>query len=849
MNKNHKVRLPLHSRPERYRLILRPDLENFTFYGEETVYFRLLRPAREVVLHAKDLDIERAEFIRRNKSISAKIAYDTEAETVIFRFPKRLPRGNGELRLVFRGVISDKMRGFYRSRYFVGGREQYLATTQFEATDARRAFPCFDEPAVKAIFDVTIIVPKGMTAISNTVPAVVAEHEPGFEAVRFAPTPKMSTYLLAFIVGDLEFVEDKTKEGILVRVFTTPGKKEQARFALDVAKRCLSFYNDYFGIPYPLPALDLIAIPDFESAAMENWGAVTYRESAILVDPKHSSEHNKQWVAVVIAHELAHQWFGNLVTMEWWTHLWLNEGFARYMEYLTLDRLFPEWGMWDKFNQDALGSALELDALQNTHPIEVEVHHPSEINEIFDEVSYSKGAAVIRMLAEYLGPADFRNGLRHYLQKHSYANAKTEDLWLAFEHISGKPVRKIMRAWTGKPGYPLLALVEKEKSLEIRQSRFFSNPAAAKKSGDRTVWNVPLRILRGGRVRNYLMTGKALTFSKLKAGEWLKLNVGGFSLYRTDYPVKLLHLFRRPIETKDLGVSDRLNIIRDAFALAEAGKLNTREALILAQSYKNETSYSVWAEIARSLNFMEYLFRDEDFYPDYRRFCLNLFSGIARRVGWRKRPGEKHEATLLRSLALYQAGRYGNEKVIRKAQKLFYAKREIHPDLRGAVYRLAAENGGDREYCKLVSRYRAAELQEEQNRLAGALASFRQENLLRKTLQFAISRDVRPQDTPFLIAAVWRNPVGRSLAWNFVKKNWEQLVKRYGEGHMLPRLLASAEVFADRAQAEDFKAFFRKRPAPYAARSIAQALEQAQTNILWRRRDRKVVSNWLKSRM
>lgn len=847
MNKKFKVRLPVYFKPERYRLVIRPDLDNFTFYGEETIYFRLVKTTRAVVLHAKDLDIERAEFALRDRKIPARnIKYDAEAETATFFFPNKLPKGKGELHLVFRGLIGDKMRGFYRSRYAADGGEKYIVATQFEATDARRAFPCFDEPAAKAVFDVTVIIPKGYTAVSNTVPAVVAEHEPGFETVRFAPTPKMSTYLLAFIVGDLEFVEGKTKEGTLVRVFTTPGKKEQARFALGVAKRCLSFYNNYFGIPYPLPVLDLIAIPDFESAAMENWGAVTYRESAILIDPKHSSEHNKLWVAIVIAHELAHQWFGNLVTMEWWTHLWLNEGFARYMEYLTLSNLFPEWKMWDKFNQEVLGSALELDALQNTHPIEVAVHHPSEIGEIFDEISYSKGAAVIRMLAEYLGPRKFRDGLRHYLKKHNYRNAKTEDLWLALEHVSGKPVRKLMRAWTSKPGYPLLTLAERKGGLEIRQSRFFANPVAARKNRKQGIWNVPLRILRNGNLKHCLMTGKTLSLPGLKAGEWLKLNAGGFCLYRADYPAELLHLIRGLIATGKLGVSDRLNVIRDAFALAEAGKLSTREALILAAGYKNESDYPVWVEIAHPLNFMEYLWKDEDFYPDYRRFCLELFSGIARRVGWRKKPREKHEMTLLRSLALYQAGRYGDVNIIRKAQELFRGRRGIHPDLRGAVYRLVAENGGEKEHRELLRRYRAAPLAEEKNRLAGALASFKQKNLLQRTLEFSLSRDVRPQDAPFLIVAVWRNPAGRDLTWSFVKRNWKELVKNYGDGHLLSRILASAEVFASAAAAADFKRFFRKHPAPSAVRSIAQALEQAQTNVLWRKRDWKSVGDWLK---
>ena len=328
------VRLPAHVKPQRYKIMLKPDLDNFTFYGEETIYLTLEKPTKEITLHAVELDVKSVEWIHKGKeSWGGKVKYDKKAETTILTFSKNLEKGKGELKLNFKGVLNDKMRGFYRSRYVHEGSNKHLATTQFESTDARRAFPCFDEPSLKAIFDVTLMVPGHLSAISNTIESSVSEHESGLKVVEFAPTPKMSTYLLAFIVGEFEYIEAPLRQGFagqgkrLVRVFTTPGKKEQARFALDVAIKCLDFYEDYFGIKYPLPVLDMIAIPDFAAGAMENWGAVTYRESTLLIDAERSSTANKQWVAMVIAHELAHQWFGNLVTMEWWTHLWLNEGF------------------------------------------------------------------------------------------------------------------------------------------------------------------------------------------------------------------------------------------------------------------------------------------------------------------------------------------------------------------------------------------------------------------------------------------------------------------------------------------------------------------------------------------
>src|SRR3989344_5354369 len=348
-NSTKNVRLSKNVVPIEYDIQLKPDLDNFTFEGIEIITISILKPTKTLTLHSKEIEIETAEALLPQGKIFAKISYNEKAETATFLFPKILPAGRTRLNLVFKGILNDKMRGFYRSKYTVGNKEYHIATTQFEATDARRAFPCFDEPAQKAIFHVSLIVPKSKTAISNTLPVSVAEHESGYEIVKFSPTPIMSTYLLAFIVGDFEYIESKTKHGVQVRVFTTPGKKHQAKFALDCAVKTLEFYEKYFDIPYPLPVLDMIAIPDFSSGAMENWGAITYRESALLVDEEHSSAGNKQWVALVIAHEIAHQWFGNLVTMEWWTHLWLNEGFASYIEKYCVDKLFPHWNIWNLY--------------------------------------------------------------------------------------------------------------------------------------------------------------------------------------------------------------------------------------------------------------------------------------------------------------------------------------------------------------------------------------------------------------------------------------------------------------------------------------------------------------------
>lgn len=793
--------------------MLRPNFLDFTFSGEETIDLILEKSTNQITLHLADLEIETEE--------ASKIFYDKERETVTLTFPKKIDKGKRQLKLKFRGILNDKMRGFYRSKFEHEGKQKHLATTQFESTDARRAFPCFDEPSSKAVFEISLMVPKYTTAISNTIEENILEHESGYKLVEFAPTPKMSTYLLAFIVGEFEYIQ-----GERVRVFTTPGKKEQARFALDVAIKCLDFYENYFGIDYPLPVLDLIAIPDFAAGAMENWGAVTYRESTLLIDEEQSSTANKQWVALVIAHELAHMWFGNLVTMEWWTHLWLNEGFASFIEYLAIDHIFPEWDIWTQFVATEMGVAFHLDSLKNTHPIEVEVGHPAEISEIFDKVSYSKGAAILRMLHEYLGAKDFQRGLQHYLKKFSYGNAETEDLWQALEEVSGKPVGRVMKNWTSKSGHPVITVVEQNKKLKLTQSRFFSSSISKKHTRDKTVWNIPLD--------GILMDKKTIIISNLRA----KLNKGEVSFFRTDYPQ---HYLRSLTPSTP---SDRLGLIRDAFALAQSGNSPTTLALELALNYKKEDDYTVWSELTGHLSQLDSLLAYEPFYKSFQSYGRQIYQDIVRKVGWQKAKGEKHTQGLLRGIVLNKLGSFGDKETIRKAQNLFGSK--IDPDLRGVVYNLVAENGGQKEFNTLIQMYKEQDHQQEKERIGRSLGKFKSKTLLKKTLNFAISKHVRFQNTLGIIASVWGNPYGRYLAWEFVKANWQLLKERYAGGHYFTRVFQPAGEFTKGSDAQDIVAFVKKNPTPEAQRTIAQALEQIYSNAEWLKRDGKKIEGFLK---
>jgi puromycin-sensitive aminopeptidase len=879
--KKESVRLVPHIKPVKYTLTLKPDLEAFTFEGSEVIDIVTDKAVSEITLHSKDLDITTVEVLGKNKKdaeiFASKITYNEKAETATFTFKNKIPKGKIKLKIVFSGIISEGLRGFYRSRYTLDGKVKNIATTQFEATDARRAFPSFDEPAHKAVFDLSLIIPGTHTAISNTLPTKISEHEGGYKVVEFASTPKMSTYLLAFIIGEFEYVEGWAKpqkkeklasknrlslplatlearahtydfdkqispsSGTQVRVFTTAGKKHQAKFALDVAIKSLEFYNDYFGVPYPLPTLDLIALPDFESAAMENWGAVTFRETALLVDDEHTSFANKQWVAIVIAHELAHQWFGNLVTMHWWTDLWLNEGFASYMEYLCTDHMFPEWKVWDLYLAERYSLAMRLDALANSHPIEVEVHHPNEINEIFDMVSYAKGSGVIRMVAEYLGADVFKKGLQYYMKKHSYGNTKTVDLWEAFEKVSGKPVKKMMREWTGKTGYPLLALDNKNK---ITQERFFSSRISKEKNKENTVWQIPLSYKDGDKTKKVLISKKS---SLLEGKDIGKLNAGEVSMLRVKYDEQTLSKLKNQILEGSMHMHDRLGIARDIFALAEAGYISATVALEFAEAFKNENEYIVWAELASGIDKVYSLISEEVWVDNYKKYALQLFSPLAHRLGWHAKSASNTE-TFLRNLALSHAALYGDDMVIKYGKKLLKesGKTKIPADIRSVVYGIVARDGKEADWNKFKAMYKGATLDEERDRCGRALAQFRDKTLLAKTLTFALSKDVRMQDAPFLIGAVWGNSKGRDLSWQFVKHNWETLLKKYGEGgHFLGRVLSPLGTHTTIADAKDITKFFKKNVAPGAARTIEQSLEKIYSNASWIKADKDKIKKWL----
>ena len=706
MTSNDSYRLPTNVRPEKYRLTLRPDLGDFTFQGEESVDLRVVEPDSSITLNAAELQISSARVTLQDGTVlpAREIHLDESREKATFFFDRTLPTGPAALAVDFNGTLNDQLQGFYRSRYIApDGEECYLAATQFEATDARRAFPCWDEPALKSTFEVTLVVPSDLTAISNTHVVSETSREDGTKVVRFAETPKMSTYLLAFIVGDMASIETTAPDGTLVRVWAPRGKEGYGHFALDHAVRLLTYFNDYFGIPYPLKKLDHIAIPDFAAGAMENWGAITYREAALLYDPENSAAHTRQRIVEIIAHETAHMWFGDLATMEWWDDLWLNESFASWIGNKATGHLHPEWSMWTQFISHDTNAGLNLDGLKNSHPIEATVNNPADIRELFDQISYSKGAAVLWMLEQFLGEETFRRGLRHYLSAHQYGNARTEDLWKALSNASGQPVNSLMNTWVKQTGFPVLQVsVQREESevrLTLSQRRFLYEHLLSSEEDD-TLWEVPVSFLRAGAsdVDSFLMqdrrVARSLGAERLPAfDDWVKVNAGQTGFYRVNYPPGEWMRLRPAIEALQLPPADRLGLLSDAFSLMRAGYAPASLFLSLAEAYKNEDDATVWGELSANLRALAGLIVDEPYLPQLYNYTREIYRSVVQRVGWDAGADEGHLDALLRSTVLGGIGSWGELPVIQEAQVRFedYLKdpTSLNPDIRGVVCGLA----------------------------------------------------------------------------------------------------------------------------------------------------------------
>lgn len=675
----------------------------------------VVEDSHTISLNTLDLKIKSTSVSSEEEVVdsSPELSHNEDTQTTTIKLGKKLAAGSkAKLTHKFTGTLNDYMAGFYRSSYEAAdGKKRYMATTQMEPTDARRAFPCFDEPALKAKFTITLIADKHLTCLSNMDAVeekdVDGHYGPNKKAVTFRETPLMSTYLLAFIVGELNVIETNDFR-VPVRVFATPDKDiEHGRFALDLAAKTLKFYEDKFDSPFPLPKMDMVAIPDFSSGAMENWGLVTYRIVDLLLDEKSSGASKKLRVAEVVQHELAHQWFGNLVTMDFWDGLWLNEGFATWMSWYSCDIFYPEWKVWQTYVTDDLQSALSLDSLRSSHPIEVPVKRADEINQIFDAISYSKGSCVLRMISKFLGEDTFMEGIRLYLKKHAYANTETKDLWRALTTASGKDVEAVMDIWTKHVGYPVVTVTEDadKNTLHVKQNRFLRS-GDVKPEEDKTLYPVFLALRTKDGVQEDLVLDTRERTLTLPSLDFFKLNADHSSLYRTSYTPTRLAQLGAAARDGLLTVEDRAGMLSDAGALAMSGYQKTSGVLSLLAGFGAESEFIVWNELLARIGVVRnaWVFEDDDVKAALRRFQCELVAPKAHEIGWQCNPGDGQILQQFKPLLFGAAGLAGDEKVVQAAFEMFGRfkkgdREAIHPNLRTQVYSIVLTHGGEEEVC------------------------------------------------------------------------------------------------------------------------------------------------------
>ncbi|MCC6141180.1 MAG: M1 family metallopeptidase [Nitrospira sp.] len=834
-------RLPRHVVPHRYDLRLEPDLRAATFSGLAVVTITVTRATSTIILNAVDLTISSATVEGESGGrLDAAVELDHAMQRCRLTFSRSLPAGEARLTLVFQGTLNDHLRGFYRSTYKdQSGATHTMAATQFEATDARRAFPCWDEPDFKAVFAATLVIDPGLTAVSNT--AILSDSiESGKRVLRFADSMKMSTYLVAFIVGQLESTKPRLVGKTPLRLWTVPGKQPLTPFGLDIAAASLAFFEDYYGIPYPGDKLDLLAIPDFASGAMENLGAITFRETALLVDERTGTHAERERVADVVAHENAHMWFGDLVTMSWWNGLWLNEAFATFMEMLAVDAWKPEWKRWDAFGVSR-AAAFSVDGLLSTRPIEYPVRAPKDADAMFDVLTYEKGASVLRMLEQHIGPAVFREGVRRYLRAHAYGNADTKDLWVALGQAAKQAVPELMDGWIFQPGYPLVTVrQDSETELVLSQQRF-TYLASSESTEPRWQIPVPLRITAAGATehRRLLLTDREMRVSLPQGVQQLFANEAGHGFYRVRYESSLLQQILKAGVDR-LAPSERFNLVSDAWATTVSGLTPLSDYLYLTGHFTGERDKNVWAVLLDSFSFLNRIVAAED-RPVLESFVRARLTPAVTALTWQPKAGEDELVKQLRGELIGALGKLGNDQAIHAQSAEQYRQyradpSRIDPNLVPALVAILAYTGDEARYKEFSERSQAATTPQEERRYLFALAAFQSPALLGRTLARTITGEIRTQDAPFVVSAVMGNVHGRELAWEFVKTNWEQMDRLFPK-QGLRRMCGGVVALATAELEEDVRAFFLSRKIDLGGKTLDQYLEQLRIAVTFRSRE------------
>lgn len=838
-------RLPEGVVPVHYTLSFSPDIPSARFDGHEEVELHLLKPTAVITLNAAEIEFRKVVVQSSEGRQDARVSLDPAHQTATLQLAAPVATGEAVLDIDFTGVLNDKLRGFY----LVHGKNRNYASTQFEATDARRAFPSFDEPALKATFDISLTIDEGDTAISNG-PIVSDTPGPGRgkHTVRFATTAKMSTYLVAMLVGDWKCVEGGT-DGTPIRICATPDKVDLGHFALEATEHIVHSLDQYYGIRYPYKKLDIIAVPDFEAGAMENTGAITFREIYLLVDEQHSSVAARRSVAEVLAHEIAHMWFGNLVTMKWWDDLWLNEGFATWMVSKPVGDWKPEWKESLQDVQDT-SNTLDVDASPATRQIRMQASTPDEINQLFDGIAYGKAAAVLHMVEQYVGPEVFRAGVRRYLEKYAYGNATAEDFWNTLAEVSKKPMDRIMSSFVDQPGVPMISVHSrcsgKKMTVEATQQRFYLQKSLMD-SPSTQIWTIPVCFKVGSDKDCRILDQKQQDFEFDRCVRELSADADGSGYYRAQYASDM---FRRlPGTTWDASERDRL--AGDTWALVRADKQSVGDYLDLIKRMGADRERVVLETELQPLPRIAQHLTEDGEGGSLSALIRELIAPRVKRLGWKPVLNEDDDDRQLRPALISVLGAYGNDpEVIREARKLaeqyLQDRSSVDPSMVSAVLGLAAREGDSALYDGYAQAARTAKSPEEFLNFLYGMVSFSDPQLVRRTLETAVSAEVRSQDSPSVLATLLNNSQTRKQSWAWIKDHWAEVQARFTISSGA-RVVAATGAFCDAADRRDVQSFFAGHPVEASDRALDKALHTIDACIEFRDQQKPNLATWLRT--
>ncbi len=856
--------------PEHYTLWFAPNLQNATFRGRATIRVHLSAASTTVTLHATELAFTQVRITAGARTQTARVSTDAASETATFTVDRPVPAGTASIDIAYTGSLNDKLRGFYLST--ANGRK--YAISQMEATDARRAFPSFDEPAYKATFDISLTIDAGDTAISNGRQIADAPGpEPNTHTVTFATTPRMSSYLVALLVGDFTCRTGQA-DGTVVRVCATPDKLPLTRFALSAAEQQLAFYNRYFGLTYPFGKLDIVAVPDFAAGAMENAGAITFRERLLLVEPERASVSSLKNVASTISHEIAHQWFGELVTMRWWDDIWLNEGFATWAASKPLAEWKPLWRVDLDDAADTQG-ALAIDALRTTRAIRMRVDTPDQINEVFDGIAYEKTAGVLRMIEAYVGPEPFRNAIRSYLRKHAFGNATGEDFWTELARVTGRPVDRVLKGFVDQPGAPVVSVrtrcVQGATDLTLTQERFVggprpaavvpaatptATPTAATASASSPLWTLPVCFHGGtGPLRCEVLDTRQTTIHTAGCGP-VFVNAGSRGYYFSEYEPDAVRALAGP--AAGLTTIEKISLLGDEWRMIRAGRHDVGSYLDVASGLAGDETPAVIDDIAGRIGVVATDIADQAERAPLQRWIRARFGPTLAALGLPGPAADTDDRLGRRATLLSLVGQTGNDPAVqaqaRELARLYLdspttspsaSAAALSPTLAGTVLRVAASSGDQTLYDEYLARIQKPGEPEEYYRFLSALPSFRDPALVKRTLDFALSPAVRSQDTPTLVAGLLGSTWGRDLAWDFSRNRWAELTAKLGTFQGVPSVVGALGGFCSLERRDQIRAFFTEHPVPSAARALAQAIERIDACVDLDARQSPAFARWL----